>query len=143
MSRTRHTMILASLAGLLAAAGCTGPNSVNTTGPAERRAVPQPIEDERLITDPRFAEMVYVTGLIEGRTESGLRIVEAEVQNTTKVHQPFRYRYSWYNEAGMEVRAPTVVWQHESIPPGSMRRLTSIAPNHRAHDFRLELYADN
>ncbi|USN98848.1 MAG: YcfL family protein [Phycisphaeraceae bacterium] len=127
-------------AGLLAA--CQGPHSVNTVGPAERRALPQRVEDERLITDPLFSKQVYVTGLIEGATDSGLRIIEAEVQNATRIHQAFRYRFSWYGEDGREVRGPTTAWLHESIPPGSLRRLTGIAPNHNAHDFRLELYAD-
>lgn len=128
---------------LLCAVGCTGPSSVNTAGPADRRAEPTPIEDERVITDPEFARMVSLVGLIEGRTESGLRIVEAEVMNRTRVHQAFRFRYSWYGADGLEVRSPTVVWRHESIPPGSLRRLTAIAPDHNAHDFRLELYSDN
>lgn len=140
---TNAFALIGAAALLLTAVGCTGPSSVNTAGPADRQAVPTPIEDERVITDPRFAEMVYLVGLIEGRTESGLRIVEAEVVNRTKVHQPFRFRYSWYGSDGLEVRAPTVVWRHESVPPGSLRRLTAIAPSHNAHDFRLELYADN
>lgn len=144
MARSSSIAAAVILGSVLASvpAGCQSPASVNTTGPAERRAVPTPIKDERLITDPKFASMVPVTGLIEGRTDSGLRIVEAEVQNLTKVHQGFRYRYSWFDERGLEVRAPTVVWVHESVPPGSLRRLTAIAPTERAHDFRLEIYAD-
>jgi uncharacterized protein YcfL len=144
MTRGKPLAAIVILASVLVSvpAGCHAPATVNTTGPAERRAVPTPIRDERLITDAKFASMVPVTGLIEGRTDSGLRMVEAEVQNLTKVHQGFRYRYSWFDERGLEVRAPTVVWVHESVPPGSLRRLTAIAPSERAHDFRLEIYAD-
>lgn len=132
--------ILVSLASLIA--GCQGPASVNTVGPKERRATPTQIEDERLITDPLFARKVPVVGLIEGKTDSGLRIVEAEVRNATRIHQAFRYRFSWFGRDGREVRSPTTVWVHESIPPGSLRRLTAIAPDHNAYDFRLELLAD-
>lgn len=139
---TLKHVIAAGLGASMLLMGCQGPASVNTVGPKERRAVPQPIEDERLVTDPIFARQVPVIGLIEGRTDSGLRIVEAEVQNATRVHQGFRYRYSWYGEDGREVRSPTTVWVHESIPPGGMRRLSAIAPSHNAHDFRLELLAD-
>jgi uncharacterized protein YcfL len=105
--------------------------------------VPTPIESEKVVTDPAFAAMVPVVGLIERTTDSGLRMVEAEVQNVTKVHQSFRYRYSWYDDRGLEVRAPTVVWVHETVPPGSLRRLTAVAPTARAYDFRLEMYSDN
>ena len=132
--------ILVCLASSIA--GCQGPASVNTVGPKERRATPTPIEDERLITDPLFARRVPVVGLIEGTTDSGLRIVEAEVRNATRVHQAFRYRFTWFGADGREVRSPTAVWVHESIPPGSLRRLSAIAPDHNAHDFRLELLAD-
>lgn len=142
MKRVTRVSVIVLVATGAVVSGCRGPASVNTVGPAERRAVPTPIQDERLITDPIFARVLPVTGLIESRTQSGLRIVEAEVQNTTRLHQPFRYRYSWYDERGLEVRSPTTVWIHETVPPGSLRRLTAIAPSERAHDFRLELYAD-
>ena len=72
--------------GLLAllAAGCqqTPPASVNTVGPTQRRAVPTPVADERLITDEVFASGTIITGLIEGTTPDGLRIIEAEIQKS-------------------------------------------------------------
>ncbi len=125
-----------------AVAGCAGPASVNTVGPKERSATPTPIEDERLITDPLFARQVPVIGLIEGETDNGLRIVEAEIRNATRIHRGFRYRFTWYGADGLEIRSPTSVWVHESIPPGALRRLTGIAPDRDAHDFRLEILAD-
>ena len=116
------------------------PASVNTVGPAARRAVA--VADERLVTDELFAQAAVVTGLIEGTTPEGLRVVEAEVQNTTNGHVPFRYRTSWYDQVGLEVRAPTVVWRHVVLPPGAIRRVTAVAPSASAFDFRMEFYSD-
>jgi len=125
-------------------AGCqqTPPASVNTVGPAERRAVPTPVADERLITDEAFANSAVVSGLIEGTSPDGLRIIEAEIQNMTDAHVPFRYRTSWYDDRGLEVRGATVVWRHVTLPPGAIRRVSAVAPSPSAHDFRMEFYSD-
>lgn len=132
-----------AVVGVLALAGCQQPPaSVNTIGGAERRAVPTPVADERLITDELFANAAAVTGLIEGTSPDGLRIIEAEVQNTTNGHLPFRWRTSWYDSRGLEVRAPTVVWRHEVIPPGAIRRVSAVAPSPAAYDFRMEFLSD-
>ena len=135
-------LTLVALAATLLAGCSTPPASVNTVGPAERRAIPQPVEDERLITDELFANAAVVTGLLEDSTPDGMRIIEAEVQNVTNTHVPYRYRVSWYNDRGLEVRAPTVVWRHEVLPPGAIRRVTAVAPSQAAHDFRIEFYSD-
>ena len=118
------------------------PASVNTVGPAQRRAVPTPVADERLISDELFANTAVITGLIEGTTPEGLRVIEAEVQNASNRHVPFRWRTSWYDDRGMEVRGPTVVWRHEVLPPGAFRRVTAVAPSPSAYDFRMEFLSD-
>ncbi len=123
--------------------GCAGPPaSVNTVGPAERRAIPTPVADERLITDELFARSAVVTGLIEGTTPDGLLIIEAEIQNATNGHVPFKYRTAWFDERGLEVRAPTVVWRHQVLPPGAIRRVSAVAPTPGAYDFRMEFLSD-
>ena len=85
---------------------------------------------------------VILLGLIEGITPDGLRIVEAEVQNATRAHAPFKYRTAWFDERGLEVRAPTVVWRHVVLPPGAIRRVSAVAPTASAYDFRMEFYSD-
>ncbi len=135
--------ILGTLAlGWLAGCHSGPPASVNTVGPAQRRAVPTPVADERLITDELFANSAVVTGLIEGTTPDGLRVIEAEVQNATNRHVPFRWRTSWYDDRGLEVRGPTVVWRHEVLPPGAFRRVTAVAVSPAAYDFRMEFLSD-
>lgn len=143
---TQKNTIRALFIAMLAAAtaGCqqSPPASVNTVGPAARRAVPTPVADERLITDEIFANTAIITGLIEGTTPDGLRVIEAEVQNATNGHVPFRYRTSWYDDRGLEARGATVVWRHVVLPPGAFRRVTAVAPSAAAHDFRMEFYSD-
>lgn len=129
------------LVGVLA--GChQPPATVNTIGGEERRAIPVPVADERLITDEIFANSAVVTGLIEGTTPDGLRIIEAEIQNATNRHVPFRWRASWYDDRGLEVRAPSVVWRPVVLPPGAIRRVTAVAPTMSAYDFRMEFLSD-
>ena len=139
-----HGSAAALLAGLLVSlSGChTPPASVTTVGPAERRADPTPVADERLITDELFASTAVITGLIEGTTPESLRVIEAEVQNASNGHVPFRWRTSWYDDRGMEVRGPTVVWRHEVIPPGAFVRVTAVAPTPSSYDFRMEFLSD-
>ena len=125
--------------GTLLLSGCAQPPaSVNTVGPAERRAIPTPVADERLITDEVFAQAAVITGLIEGITPDGLRIVEAEVQNATRAHAPFKYRTAWFDERGLEVRAPTVVWRHVVHLSGpSQGRVTSEPLAHAEQMHRI------
>jgi uncharacterized protein YcfL len=139
---TSRAAIITMLAAVTVGCQQSPPASVNTVGPAERRAVPTPVADERLITDEIFANAAIITGLIEGTTPDGLRVIEAEVQNATTGHVPFRYRTSWYDDRGMEVRGATVVWRHVVLPPGAFRRVTAVAPSVAAHDFRMEFYSD-
>ena len=145
---TTRAGVIARAAGVgvlaLLTAGCqqAPPASVNTVGPSQRRAVPTPVADERLITDELFANAAIITGLIEGTTPDGLRLIEAEIQNATTGHVPFRYRTAWYDDRGLEVRGPTVVWRHVVLPPGALRRVTAVASSPAAHDFRMEFYSD-
>lgn len=144
MNKRNQFGAAACIAGSMLAAGCQQPPaaSVNTIGPESRRAIPSPVADERLTTDALFAQSAVVSGLIEGVTPEGLRIIEAEVQNATTTHVPFRWRTSWFDDRGLEVRAPTVVWRHEVLPPGAVRRVTAVAPTASAFDFRMEFLSD-
>ena len=143
IGRFRMRTVFAAAVASVVLAGCASePASVNTVGPADRRAVPTPVADERLITDEIFAQAAVITGLIEGTTPDGLRLIEAEVQNATRAHVPFKYRTAWFDERGLEVRAPTVVWRHEVLPPGAIRRVSAVAPTASAYDFRMEFYSD-
>ena len=143
IGRFRMRTVFAAAVASVVLAGCASePASVNTVGPADRRAVPTPVADERLITDEIFAQAAVITGLIEGTTPDGLRLIEAEVQNATRAHVPFKYRTAWFDERGLEVRAPTVVCRHEVLPPGAIRRVSAVAPTASAYDFRMEFYSD-
>ena len=129
-------MLATSLA--LAAVGCSSP-SVNAIENANKGAQVQPVKDTRVITDEAFNRRVVITGIGEDRAPSGNKIVEAEAANLTSGYQRFRYKFAWYDPRGLEVTSLNATWIDETIPPGGRVRLTSVAPNARAEDFRLEL----
>ncbi|MEM6331799.1 MAG: DUF1425 domain-containing protein [Planctomycetota bacterium] len=121
--------------------GCS--SSVNTIENRDKRAAVTPVADERVITDAYFDRRVVVTSLIEDTGPDGNRIAEAEAMNTSNAYQRFRYQYTWFNEAGRAITSLSSTWVDESIAPGAMKRLTSVAPNASAQDFRLEILRYN
>ncbi|MEO0586654.1 MAG: YcfL family protein [Planctomycetota bacterium] len=126
-----------ALAVVVLAAGCA--SSVNTIENRDKAAVVQPVTDARIITDDYFDRRVAIVNVIEDRGAAGNRIVEVEAVNTSNAYQRFRYQFTWFNPAGREVTSLNTTWVDESIAPGGRERLSSVAPNASAEDFRLEI----
>lgn len=135
----RETFAACALASTLLLGACASQPRVNTTDPANPSAVPAFIEDSRVTRDPRLTRDVALVGIIEGDTPAGLKIVEAELYNTSNRRQGIRYRFEWFGAGGMSVNSATSVWRDRALIAGERARISAVAPNPNAVDFQLEI----
>ena len=103
-------------AALALAAGCI--NSVNTTENADKNMTPTHIADARFVTD----------GFLRDRLA---------LRNVRLYH--IRYKFTWYDQAGMAVETVLSDWQDKWILPGETVQFQSVAPSPACKDFRLNL----
>ena len=97
-------LLFAAIAG--GAAACK--TSVNTVERADPTSQRQMISDRRILTDASLNRKVWIVGLNEALTDTGLLKVQVEVFNRTRSIQRFSYRFEWFDANGMLVRSPTI-----------------------------------
>jgi len=125
---------------VVAVVGCATAckTSVNTVGRAEPTSQRQMISDRRILTDASLNRKVWIVGLNEALTDSGLLKVQVEVFNRTRSIQRFSYRFEWFDANGMLVRSPTIGAVPCQIEGGESLFLSSLAPRIDSTDFRIK-----
>jgi uncharacterized protein YcfL len=112
--------------------------SVNTVERAEPTSQRQMISDRRILTDPSLNRKVWIVGLNEALTDTGLLKVQVEVFNRTRSIQRFSYRFEWFDANGMLVRSPSIGAVPCQIEGGESLFLSSLAPRADSTDFRIK-----
>lgn len=137
---------IACIAALAAAAGCI--NSVNTTENADKSMTPTHIADARFITDGFLRDRLALRNVRFSPAPGGLQQVQVEatslrvgfwdqLSGPEKYH--IRYKFTWFDQAGMAVNTVLSDWQDKWILPGETVQFQSIAPTPECKDFRLNL----
>ena len=138
MMKQRHTSLLI-LAMALAGASIFGTScrTANTVQRKEPVAQQQPIESERINTDSSLGKAVTVVGVNEATAPGGFLQVQLEVVNRTSRAKRFTYRFTWFDENGIQIKQGQAI--RARIHGGEYRSLTSTAPTPKAKDFRVTL----
>ena len=147
----RNTYMLAALLlGILFFTGCQ--NTANTIENANQRANVQHVADRRFITDPFLRDRLGVRRIIEGETQTGIMQVPLEVINlrTGVVDQaitgitgenPYtvEYKFTWFDDRGMEISNLNSGWKRITIIPGQITQIKGVAPDIYCKDFQISL----
>ena len=136
----------AAAVALSALTGCI--NSVNTTENADKTMTPTHVADTRFITDGFLRDRLALRNVRLSPAPGGLQQVQVEatslrvgfwdqVAGPRKYH--IRYKFTWYDVAGMAVETVLSDWQDMWILPGETVQFQSVAPTPACKDFRLNL----
>jgi uncharacterized protein YcfL len=122
----------ATLAALLAAAGCSSPRTVDTV----ELSADKP--HNWVNTDPNLRRVAEVTRVSKGRADD-LFQVQVDVTNRTGDRRAIQYRFVWLDNQGMVVSTTLTTWQRAFIDGAQTVSLQGVAPNPRVADARLEI----
>ena len=140
------TLKIAFAVAFAATAGCM--NSVNTTENADKNMTPTHIADARFVTDGFLRDRLALRNVRFSPAPGGLQQVQVEatslrvdfwdqISGPEKYH--IRYKFTWYDQAGMAVETVLSDWQDKWILPGETVQFQSVAPSPACKDFRLNL----
>jgi len=147
----KKTLLLGMLTA--AALGFTGcQNSVNTIENADKQMTPNVIRDTRFVTDGFLRDRLALTRIVTSETSHGLLQAQVEAVNvrtgtldqlwssaTDENPYKIRYKFTWFDEGGMEVESIMSDWQDATVIPGETVYLRSVAPNRNCKDFRVSI----
>ncbi len=125
--------------GVLFASLFSGCSSVNMVERATPEAEKSMVDDKRVITDSGLDDIVYIAGVNQTRTETGLLKIQVELVNRTEAARNFNYKFEWYDASGMVIGTPAPVWIASVIDAGEAKFISAVAPSSKAVDFRLKL----
>jgi uncharacterized protein YcfL len=118
---------------------CSGCRSVNIYAREEARAVPNPIEDARVVTDSSLARKARVVGIQEAEVAGGFLKIQCELLNTTRKDQAVNFLFEWFDSSGMLVKTPMSRWQTVRLSSHESKTVDATAPTKDVVDFRFKL----
>jgi uncharacterized protein YcfL len=93
------------------------------------------LRNRRIETDKGLAGRLEVVRVDDQALETGLMKVQVTVRNTRRSDFKYAYRFTWFDEAGMEVATSASSWIEKDIYGGDTQFLGATAPNPRCQDF--------
>lgn len=127
-------------------------NTVNTIENSNQRMQLQHVANNRVITDGFLRDRLGVRKIIEGETGAGIMQVQLEVINlrtgvidqaitgiTGENPYPVEYKFTWFDENGMEVPNLNSNWKRIDIIPGQITQIRGVAPSIYCKDFQISL----
>lgn len=136
----KHTRLLFACLAAAALTGCRH-HFVNTVENADKAAPPHIIQDTRFITDERLNRCIALQHVNTARTPEGFLKVQLEAVDLRFNRRPytFKYKFSWFDDQGMQVTTVLSDWTEKSVNPGEVFTIQSIAPTKNCADFKISL----
>ena len=93
------------------------------------------VRNRRVETDKGLAGRLEIVRIDDQELETGLIKVQVTVRNARRSDFKYAYRFTWFDEAGMEVATSASSWIEKDIYGGDQQFLGAVAPNPRCRDF--------
>ncbi len=132
----KHTLIILAAALSLLITACSTVNSVER---AEPQGAKKMVNDKRIITDSGLDDFAYIAGVNETTVSGNLLKIQVEIVNSSSVYKSVNYKFSWFDESGMEVSGVTAPWGTINIEGGEKQFVSAVATTPKAKDFTLKL----
>ncbi len=124
---------------LMLCAAMSGCATVNTVERADSQSRKDMVSDKRIITDSDLDDYAYVAGLNQSVVGNLLK-VQAKIVNSTVAQRSINYKFSWFDQNGMEIESPNTPWSTLILEGGESGYISSVAPSPNAKDFSLKLF---
>ncbi len=72
------------------------------------------------------------------RNNDGIMVAQIAVYNKSTKTRRFQYKVTWFDADGFTVNTKTSVWLDYSVAAKSSDTITSVAPNARAVNFKID-----
>ena len=135
---------------VIVCSGCQ--NTVNTFENEQREARIDYIRSKNVSTDGYLRDRLVIDSMNKAVLDSGFMQAQVTIRSNrvgffTELwsditdENPYKisYRFNWLDHNGMEVQTANSVWTELDLIPGETKRLQSLAPNPRCHDFVLSI----
>jgi len=123
------------LGAMLSSAGChRSVNLAENTDVAYERHF---VRNRQVETDRSLAGRLEIVRIDDQELETGLLKVQVAVRNLSRSPFKYAYRFTWFDEAGMEVATSASSWIEKDIYGGDQQYLSAVAPNPRCRDFTI------
>jgi uncharacterized protein YcfL len=128
---------LVASAALIALSGCA--TNVNTVERAQPLATPDFVADKRVITDNTLARTVRANAVNQATVSGNLQKVQVTLENLKNNPRTIRYKFEWFDRAGMAVSSPNETWKTLLLQGRETVAISTVAVSPSAVDFILKV----
>ncbi|MBV0934413.1 DUF1425 domain-containing protein [Marinobacterium weihaiense] len=102
---------------------------------------PQPPTDyPQLQIGPRAQSYLQIEAVQEGYASSDLLRAGVRLYNRSNQQQTLRYRFSWFDANGFELKGLASRWEQHPLRPAEPVMIDRVAPSPKAVRYRIQLF---
>lgn len=134
----KEALVAAMLLAALCCGGCVTEMGIEASGKKgwDQEGAPQ-LNKNVILNDSSLTRDIQITDLKSGMAGN---IMRAQVSLRSKQEDPLtvQYKFDWYDANGIEIAANNA-WNPLIIYGGESKTIQGVAPDPRAHEFKLKL----
>ncbi len=100
----------------------------------------QPVEHPQLLIGPRAQSYLQIEAVQEGYASSNLLRAGVRLYNRSSQEQLLRYRFSWFDASGFELKGLSGRWEQLPLRPAEPVMIDRVAPSPKAVSYRIQLF---
>jgi len=102
----------------------------------------QPLQPEypQLQIGPRAQSYLHIEAVQEGYASSNLLRAGVRLYNRSSQQQTLRYRFSWFDGNGFELKGLAGRWEQQPLRPNEPVMIDRVAPSPKAVSYRIQLF---
>lgn len=100
----------------------------------------QPDPYPQLLIGPRAQAYLQIEAVQEGYASSNLLRAGVRLYNRSGQEQTLRYRFSWFDANGFELKGLAGRWEQRSLRPAEPVMIDRVAPSPKAVSYRIQLF---
>lgn len=136
---TASATVGAALLAALCLGGCSTTAGIEANGKTAWNQDGKPeLSTKVVINNSSLAGDVEIVDM-KSSLAGNLMIAQVSLRSTGRGELPLQYRFAWYDAQGMELNAATGGWNPLTIYGRESKMIRGVAPDPRAHEFKLKL----
>lgn len=100
----------------------------------------QPVEYPQLLIGPRAQSYLQIEAVQQSYASSNLLRAGVRLYNRSSSEQTLRYRFSWFDANGFELKGLSGRWEQQPLRPGEPMMIDRVAPSPKAVSYRIQLF---
>jgi hypothetical protein len=99
----------------------------------------EPLDVGRIVNDEFKGCAFRITDLRNNKAQNGIWKIQSTIFNKNSGTLNIQYRFSWFDENGMEIDPNTSVWLTQQLYGKDSKSVTGVAQSSRASAFKIFL----